>query len=94
MVRSKVWKAGLFLKPTQPHLRGKSAEDLACELVKLQISRHKAKQRLKVLLKLCGCVLEDAAFNRMHGEATEEIAQTSLAITDLKTEIKRRGIKL
>ena len=94
MARSKAWKAGLFLKPTQPHLRGKSTEDLACELVKLRISRHKAKQRLKVLLKLCGCVLEDAAFNRMHGEATEEIAQTSLAITDLKSEIKRRGIKL
>ena len=62
-------------------------------LVKLQISRHKAKQRLKVLLKLSRCVLDDAAFNRMHGEASEEIAQTSLAITDLKTEIKRRGIK-
>ena len=63
-------------------------------LVKLQISRHKAKQRLNVLLRLSGCVLDDAALNRMHGEATEEIAQTSLAITDLKTEIKRRGIKL
>ena len=81
------------MKP-QPQLRAKSAEDLACELVKLQISRHKAKQRLKVLLKLSGCVLTDDAFNRMHGEATDEIAQTSLAITDLKPEIKRRGIKL
>ena len=94
MVRSKVWKAGLFLKPTQPHLRGKSTEDLACELVKLQISRHKAKQRLKVLLKLSGCVLDDAAFNRMHGEATDEIAQSNLAIMNLKSEIKRRGVKL
>ena len=91
-MRGKVWKSGL-LKP-QPQLRAKSAEDLARELVELQISRHKAKQRLKVLLKLSGCVLDDAAFNRMHGEATEEIAQTSLAITDLKTEIKRRGVKL
>ena len=63
-------------------------------MVKLQVSRHKAKRRLKVLLKLSGCVLDDAAFNRMHGEATDEIAQTSLAIMDLKTEIKRRGVKL
>ena len=92
MVRGEVWKSGL-LKP-QTQLRAKSAEDLACEMVKLQISRGKAKQRLKVLLKLSVCVLTDDAFNRMHGEATEEIAQTSLAITDLKTEIKRRGIKL
>ena len=91
-MRGKVWKSGL-LKP-QPQLRAKIAEDLVYELVKLQISRHKAKRRLKVLLKLSGCVLDDAAFNRMHGEATEEIAQTSLAITDLKAEIKRRGIKL
>ena len=91
-MRGKVWKSGL-LKP-QPQLRAKIAEDLVYELVKLQISRHKAKRRLKVLLKLSGCVLDDAAFNRMHGEATEEIAQTSLAITDLKSEIKRRGIKL
>ena len=94
MVRSKVWKAGLFLKPTQPHLRGKSTEDLACEMVKLQISRHKAKRRLKVLRKLSGCVLDDAAFNRMHGEATDEIAQSNLAIMNLKSEIKRRGVKL
>ena len=92
MVRGKVWKSGL-LKP-QPQLRAKIAEDIVYELVKLQISRHKAKRRLKVLLKLSGCVLTDDAFNRMHGEATEEIAQTSLAITDLKKEIKRRGIKL
>ena len=92
MVRGKVWKSGL-LKP-QPQLRAKSAEDLVYELVKLQISRHKAKRRLKVLLKLSGCVLDDAAFNRMHGEATDEIAQSNLAITDLKSEIKRRGIKL
>ena len=92
MVRGKVWKSGL-LKP-HPHLRATSTEDLACEMVKLQISRHKAKQRLKVLLKLWVCVLDDTAFNRMHGEATGEIAQTSLAITDLKTEMERRGIKL
>ena len=92
MVRGTVWKSGL-LKP-QPQLRAKSAEDLVYELVKLQISRHKAKRRLKVLLKLSGCVLDDAAFNRMHGEATDEIAQSNLAITDLKSEIKRRGIKL
>ena len=43
-----------------------------------------------MLLKLSGCVFDDAAFNRMHGEATDEIAQTSLAIMDLKSEIKRR----
>ena len=92
MVRSKVWKAGL-LKP-HPHLRGKSTEDLACELVKLQISRHKAKQRLRLLLNLSVCVLTDDAFNRMHDEANEDIAQISFAITDLETEIKRRGIKL
>ena len=92
MVRSKVWKAGL-LKP-HPHLRGKSTEDLACEMVKLQISRHQAKRRLKVLRKLSGCVLDDAAFNCMHGEATDEIAQSNLAIMDLESEIKRRGIKL
>ena len=92
MVRSKVWKSGLLKQHT--HLWATSTEDLACEMVKLQISRHNAKRRLKVLLKLSGCVLDDAAFNRMHGEATEEIAQTSLAITDLKTEIKRREFKV
>ena len=92
MAQRKVWKASL-LKP-HPHLRATSTEDLACEMVKLQIRKHKAKQRLKVLLTLSGCVLTDAAFNRMHGEATGDIAQTSLAIKDLKSEIKRRGIKL
>ena len=92
MVRSKVWKSGLLKQ--HPHLWATSTDDLACEMVKLQISRHKAKRRLKVLLKLSGCVLDDAAFNRMHGEATDEIAQTSHAIMDLKTEIKRRGVKL
>ena len=91
-MRGKVWKSGL-LKP-QPQLRAKIAEDLVYELVKLQISRHKAKRRLKVLLKLSGCVLDDAAFNRMHGEATDEIAQSNLAIMNLKSEIKRRGVKL
>ena len=82
-----------MLKP-QPQLRAKSAEDLARELVELQIGRHKAKRRLKVLRKLSGCVLDDAAFNRMHGEATDEIAQSNLAIMNLKSEIKRRGVKL
>ena len=90
-VRSKVWKSGL-LKQHQ-HLWATSTEDLACEMVKLQISRHNAKRRLKVLLKLSGCVLDDAAFNRMHGEATDEIAQSNLAIMNLKSEIKRRGVK-
>ena len=92
MVRSKVGKSDL-LKPLT-HLQGTSTEDLGCELVKLQISRHKAKQRLKELLRLSGCVLDDAAFNRMHGEATDEIAQSNLAIMNLKSEIKRRGVKL
>ena len=82
-----------MLKP-QPQLRAKIAEDLVYELVKLQISRHKAKRRLKVLRKLSGCVLDDAAFNRMHGEATDEIAQSNLAIMNLKSEITRRGVKL
>ena len=92
MVRSKVWKSGLLKQ--QPHLWATSTEDLACEMVKLQISRHKAKRRLKVLRKLSGCVLDDAAFNRMHGEATDEIAQSNLAIMNLKSELKRRGVKL
>ena len=92
MVRSEVWKAGLLKQ--QPHLWATSTEDLACEMVKLQIGRHKAKRRLKVLRKLSGCVLDDAAFNRMHGEAADEIARSNLAITDLKSQIKRRGIKL
>ena len=92
MVRSKVWKSGLLKQ--QPHLWATSTEDLACEMVKLQISRHKANRRLKVLLKLSGCVLDDAAFNRMHGEATDEIAQSNLAIMNLKSEITRRGVKL
>ena len=82
MVRSKVWKSGLLKQHT--HLWATSTEDLACEMVKLQISRHKAKRRLKVLLKLSGCVLDDAAFNRMHGEETDAIAQSNLAIMDLK----------
>ena len=92
MVRSKVWKAGLLKQ--QPHLWATSTEDLAGEMVKLQTSRHKANRRLKVLLKLSGCVLDDAAFNRMHGEATDEIAQSNLAIMNLKSEITRRGVKL
>ena len=93
MVRSKTWKSR-WVEPSQPHLRAKSTEELACELVNLIRRKQKAKHRLKLLLKLSGCVITDDAFNRMHGEATEEIAQASLAITDMKTEIKRRGIKL
>ena len=93
MVRSKLWKGGL-LTPTQRHLRAQSTEELACELVNLLRRTQKSKQRLKLLLKLSVGLLADVDFNRMHGEATEEIAQTSLAITDLKTEIRRRGFKL
>ena len=92
MVRSKVWKSGLLKQ--HPHLWATSTEGLACEMVKLQINKHKGKRRLKVLLKLSGCVLDDAAFNRMHGEATDEIAQSNLAIMNLKSEITRRGVKL
>ena len=92
MVRSKVWKSGLLKQ--QPHLWATSTDDLACKMVKLQISKHKDKRRLKVLRNLSGCVLDDAAFNRMHGDATDEIAQTSLAIMSLKSEIMRRGVGL
>ena len=93
MVRSKRWKCGL-LTPTQRHLRAKSTEELACELVNLTRRKQKAKARLKLLLKHSVGLLADADFNRMHSEATDEIAQASRAITDLKTELKRRGIKL
>ena len=94
MVRTKLWKAGLLLKPTQPRLRAESAEDLACEMVKMQRREQKAKARLKLLLKHSVGALADEDFNRMHSEATEEIAQDSLAITGMKAELKRRGIKL
>ena len=93
MVRSKLWKGGL-LTPTQRHIRAKSTEELACELVNLTRRKQKAKARLKLLLKHSVGLLADADFNRMHSEATDEIAQASRAITDLKTELKRRGIKL
>ena len=92
MVRRKLWKGGL-LKTAQPHLRAKSNEDLAGDLVNLVSRMHKAKQRLKLLLKL-SVGLADTDFNRMHGEATDEIPQASRAITDLKTEIKRRCVNL
>ena len=93
MVHSKVWKARLP-KPSQPYLQAISTEEIACELVNLIRRKQKAKHRLKLLLKLSGCVITDAAFNRMHGEATDEIAQSNLAIMNLKSEIKRRGVKL
>ena len=93
MVRSKRWKGGL-LTPTQRHLRAKPTEELACELVNLTRRKQKAKARLKLLLKHSVGLLADADFNRMHSEATDEIAQASRAITDLKTELKRRGVKL
>ena len=93
MVQSKVWKARLP-KPSQPYLQAISTEELACELVNLIRRKQKAKHRLKLLLKLSGCVITGAAFNRMHGEATDEIAQSNLAIMNLKSEIKRRGVKL
>ena len=93
MVRTKLRKADLLLKPAQPHLRAESAEDLACEMVKLQIRKHKAKQRLKLLLKL-SVGTAHADFNRMHSEATAEIAHECQAISDMKAELKRRGIKL
>ena len=93
MVRSKLWKGGL-LTPTQRHLRAKSTEELACELVTLLRRKQKAKQRLMLLLKLSVGLLADVDFNRMQGEATDEIAQATRAITDLKTAIKRRGFNL
>ena len=92
MVHRKLWKGG-WLKTAQPHLRAKSNEDLAGDLVNLVSRMHKAKQRLKLLLKL-SVGIAHADFNRMHSEATAEIAQESQAIMDLKTELKRRGIIL
>ena len=93
MARTKLWKGGL-LTPTQRHLRAKSTEELACELVTLLRRKQKAKQRLMLLLKLSAGLLADVDFNRMHGEATDEIAQATRAITDMKAELKRRGIQL
>ena len=93
MVRCNLWKGGL-LTPTQRHLRAKSTEELACELVNLTRRKQKANHRLKLLLKLSVGLLADADFNRMHSEATDGIAKASRAITDLKREIKRRGFNL
>ncbi len=93
MVRSKLWKGGL-LQTARPHLQAKSTEELACEAVNLLRRKQKAKQRLKLLLKLPVGLLADADFNRMQSEANDEIAQASRAIKDLKTEIKRRGFNL
>ena len=63
------------------------------ELTTLQIRKHKAKRRHLLLLKLAtGLTALD--FNRMQDEVTEEIAQTSRAITDLKLVIKRRIVEL
>ena len=94
MVRSNVWKSGLFLKPAQPHLRAKSTEELACELVNMLTRKQKAKQQLGMLLKLSVGLLADEDFIRMESEATDGIAKATRAITDLKTEMKRRGIHL
>ena len=93
MVRTKLWRGGL-LTPTQRHIRAKSTEELAFELVTLTRRKQKAKARLKLLLKHSVGLLADADFKRMQSEATDEVAQATRAITDLKTEIKRRGIKL
>ena len=94
MVRTKLWKAGLLLKPTQPRLRAQSTEELACELVNLTRRKQKAKARLKLLLKHSVGLIADADFNRMHNEVTDEIAKATQAIADVKTELKRRGIHL
>ena len=93
MVRTKLWKGGL-LTPTQWHLRAKSTEELACELVNLTRRKQKTKARLKLLLKHSVGALADADFYRMESEATDDIATTTQAITDLKTVMKRRGIHL
>jgi len=91
MVRSKVWKARLP-KPSQPYLQAISTEELACELVNLIRRKQKAKHRLKLLLKHSVGALADADFYRMEREATDDIAKVSQSITDMKTEMKRRGI--
>ena len=93
MVRTKLWKGGL-LTPTQRHIRAKSTEELACELVNLTRRKQKAKQQLGMLLKLSVGLLADEDFIRMESEATDGIAKATRAITDLKTELTRRGIIL
>ena len=92
LLRSKLWNGGL-LTPTQRHLRAKSTEELACELVNLTRRKQKAKARLKLLLKHSAGAFADADFNRMESEATDGIAKATQAITDLKTEMKRRCIR-
>ena len=91
MARNKTWKSR-WVKPSEPHLRAKSTEELACELVNLIRRKQKAKHRLKLLLKHSVGVLAEADFYRMEREATDDIAKVSQAITDIKTEMKRRGI--
>ena len=92
MVRRKLWKGGL-LKTAQPHLRAKPKEDLACGMVNLVSRKHRAMQRLMLLLKNSFGIAE-ADFNRMQSERTSDISRASRAITHLKTELKRRGINL
>ena len=93
MARNKAWKSR-WVKPSEPHLHPKSTEELACELVNLLKRKNEANQRLKLLLKHSVGALADEDFIRMESEATGCIAKTSRAITDLKTELKRRGIML
>ena len=82
------------MKP-QPHLRAKSAEDLARELVKLLIRKHKMGRRQKLLRKLNGAaVLTEADFNRLEREASDDVAEALVLIKALKQEMQRRGIKL
>ena len=92
MVRSKAWKSR-WVKPSQPHLRAKSTEELACELVNLLKRKHEAKQRLKLLLKHSVGALADADFYRMESEAIDGVAKVSQAVTDTKMEMKRRVIQ-
>ena len=93
MVRSNLWKGGL-LTPTHRHLRAKSTEELACELVNLTRRKQEAKQQHGMLLKLSVGLLANEDFIRVESEATDGIAKASQAITDLKTSLTRRGIKL
>ena len=92
MVRNRLWEAGL-LKPSQQY-RSKSTDDLACELVNLLARKHKAKQRLKFLLKPSMVVIADEDFNRTHSEAMDDIARATQAATNVKSELKKRGINL
>ena len=49
MARSMAWLPN-FVKPSQPHLRANSMEDIACELVNSRNRKHEAKLRLNMLL--------------------------------------------